>query len=242
MGESVGLWAGTAASAGGGGFSPAVAAAIGSAAGGFTGGFINAAGNGRNPLVGGLTGAGIGATIGFLIGAAIEYGPTSNFGEGGHTVHGGPSREWSGPVPEDLVLENPTGGSIRGMDSYGEGHYGAARFRNGIRYGHEGTDFLGDAGQEVSVPVVGNRGVERFGGVGNSRSVYLDTGVRATDTLNRFRVTYLHIDPKTLTVLNPAQYGYTGMSPHVHVQLEQNIGGHFYPVNATPFIRGYQFP
>lgn len=74
VGARVGTWAGTAASAGGGGFSPTAAAAIGGAAGGFTGGFINAAGYGRNPLLGGLTGGAIGATLGFLIGAAIEYG------------------------------------------------------------------------------------------------------------------------------------------------------------------------
>ena len=158
--------------------------------------------------------------IGYAATAVAVYSFVSGIGggsveymEGGPaTLHDGPGaplREWQGPVPDNLQLENPTGGGIRGLDGYGQGHYWAPRARNGLRYGHEGTDFLGSAGQEVSPPVVGNS-IERFGGRGFSRNVYLDSGLRVTDPSGQFRVTFFHVDPKTAAILDPTRFGFLG--------------------------------
>ncbi len=46
---------------------------------------------------------------------------------------------------------NPTGRSARGEDAYGSGHFGASR---GGR-GHEGVDYVAEAGQQVVAPIAG---------------------------------------------------------------------------------------
>ena len=50
-----------------------------------------------------------------------------------------------------VAYGKPTGLSVRGTDSYGEGHHGASR---GTRT-HDGTDYTSTAGQQVKAPLSG---------------------------------------------------------------------------------------
>ena len=59
------------------------------------------------------------------------------------------SPDINGDGQADFV--NPTGKSARGEDAYGSGHFGASR---GGR-GHEGVDYVAEAGQQVLAPIAG---------------------------------------------------------------------------------------
>jgi hypothetical protein len=127
-----------------------------------------------------------------------------------------------------MTLLNPTGGGIRVKDDWGNGYYGAPR--GGGRF-HAGLDIVGAPGQQFSLP---------FAGATQNIGRRFDRGVLVTHRSGRYRAILLHGDPVTLRIIDPAQFGYRGMAPHIHLQLEQNIGGHWYNVNPTPFL--FPFP
>ena len=142
---------------------------------------------------------------------------------GGHQVFG-PPKDYEGQLPNGMSLRNPTGGDIRLPDNYGHGYYGAPRQGGGS---HAGVDVVGNVGQQVDLPFAGNKNIIGSG---------YDRGVMITHPSGKYRVLLLHIDPQKMEVLDPVQYGLHGMTPHVHFQLEQSIGGHWRNVDPTPIL------
>lgn len=64
----------------------------------------------------------------------------------------GPTFWTLGPMPQPDQFANPTGGTVRGCDSYGCGHFGAPR---GTSRTHDGADWVSTPGQDVFAPVNG---------------------------------------------------------------------------------------
>jgi hypothetical protein len=126
-----------------------------------------------------------------------------------------------------MSLKNPTDGGIRSPDQWGEGHYGAPRAGGKI---HAGVDVAGQAGQQFDLP---------FQGKTQAIGQGFDRGMLVTHPSGQYRALLLHGNPQTMTVMNPAQFGYHDMTPHIHFQLEQFIGGHWRHVNPTPFLFPY---
>ena len=143
---------------------------------------------------------------------------------GGHQEFG-PPKQYEGQLPSEMTLVNPTGGDIRLQDNYGHGYYGAPR--PGGKF-HAGIDIVGIGGQPIVLPFTNGTQTNIGGG--------FDRGVTVTHPSGKYRVLLLHVNPQTMAVLDPAQYGQHGMTPHVHFQLEQSIGGHWRNVDPTPIM------
>jgi hypothetical protein len=138
----------------------------------------------------------------------IENGISENLQDaGGHQVFGAPKR-YEGQLPNGMTLDNPTGGDIRLQDNYGHGYYGAPRPAGAF---HAGIDIVGIGGQPIVLPFT--NGTQTNLGSG------FDRGVMVTHQSGKYRVLLLHVNSQTMAVLDPAQYGYHGMTPHVRFQL-----------------------
>lgn len=127
-----------------------------------------------------------------------------------------------------MTITNPTGKGIRVNDAWGGGYYGASRA--GGRF-HAGLDIVGDPGQSFALPFNGPTQVIGQG---------FDRGLIVNHPSGVYRALLLHGDPTTMKVFDPFAFGYRGMAAHIHLQLEQNIGGHWRNVNPTPFL--FPFP
>jgi RHS repeat-associated protein len=117
---------------------------------------------------------------------------------------------------------NPTGGSVRGQDVWGSGHYGASR-DSGTR-SHAGVDYIGNVGGAVVAPYSGSMEVL------NENEVRITTLPDATSTQISCRL--LHIVPNdavgsirqvteadTIGRVEDITGQYPGITTHVHLEI-----------------------
>jgi peptidoglycan LD-endopeptidase LytH len=130
-------------------------------------------------------------------------------------------RDVDGDGAADFV--NPTGKGVRAHDAFGEGEFGASR--DGGGRGHEGVDYIADAGQTVVAPISGY--VTKIG------QAYSDGDFRFIEISNpalqfEARVFYVRPDVKVgdvvrlgtpIGTVRTLQTRYAGITDHVHLEL-----------------------
>jgi murein DD-endopeptidase MepM/ murein hydrolase activator NlpD len=166
----------------------------------------------------------------------------------GHAVRvsaherGAPGAGANAPVGDSSGLpkmENPVyGGTIRGRDGYGTGHFGADRVGpDGKHYPHKGIDVVAKPGQPVYSPVGGTIEGPPFDPYRSrkaSRGIYEGVTIR-TDDGHRVRIMYVnsHVRSGTrvesgtpigtaqdLSKVYPPRKGGT-MTNHVHIDIKK---------------------
>jgi hypothetical protein len=128
----------------------------------------------------------------------------------------------------DIILLNPTGGVVRGTDSWGSGCYGA--IRDGGSRVHRGVDLEGMVGQWVVSPYDGK--ITRFPrpyGDGGAGDRGIEIVIPKID--RRIKLFYVaHIPKLEMTFVKRGdrigrllslEARYPGITPHVHVELWQ---------------------
>jgi len=138
------------------------------------------------------------------------------------------SADINGDGQADFV--NPTGKSARGKDAYGSGHFGASR---GGR-GHEGVDYVAEAGQQVVAPIAGF--VTRVGYAYKDSFDY--RYVEITNRLTGYTARVMYVGPEVQVgqalalgeVIGRAQSLQArypnGITNHVHLEIARLDGRH----------------
>lgn len=96
-------------------------------------------------------------------------------------------KDIDGDGADDFV--HPTGGSMRGLDAFGYGHFGASR-DGGSRH-HKGVDYRAQAGQAVKAPISGY--VTKIGSAYSSSPEYRYIEIR--NPALRYEVRVFYVDP-----------------------------------------------
>ncbi len=139
---------------------------------------------------------------------------------------------------KSIKFMNPTGGGIRGQDSYGDGSFGASR--DGGRRSHASVDYIATVGQNVVSSADGT--IYKFGFPYNNDLSYRYVGIE-TPQGHRIRQMYVMPDA-SLSVGDSVSAGdvvgtyqslqkrFPGIIEHVHLDIEK--GGAF--VDPTTLI------
>jgi len=182
-----------------------------------------------------------GLAVGFLLGQQARVVPPAPLAD----VVGSPSRALrSIGVDLDgdgqLDLARPVENTVRGVDAYGSGAFGASR--DGGRRAHRGVDFVARPGEPVRAPIAGV--VTRIGRAYASQDElkYIEIANLAT----RYTARVLYVGPAVKlgwVVAAGDTIGYAqnlagrypaGMTNHVHVELTGRRGGRLDPLVALP--------
>ncbi|HYG26190.1 MAG TPA: M23 family metallopeptidase [Caulobacteraceae bacterium] len=149
-------------------------------------------------------------------------------------------KDVDGDGAEDFV--NPTGGSMRAVDAFGHGHFGASR-DGGSRH-HKGVDYRAEAGQPVKAPISGY--VTRIGTAYSSSPEY--RYIEITNPALRYEARVFYVDPDvrvgetvrlgdiigTVRSLK-LKYG-DGMTDHVHLEIKTPGGRN---IDATEVLTAH---
>jgi peptidoglycan LD-endopeptidase LytH len=121
---------------------------------------------------------------------------------------------------------NPTGFEVRAHDAFGHGHFGASR--DGGSRDHEGVDYVGFAGQDVTAPIAGqvtrmgyaySDGAHKYVEITNSetgyqaRVFYVDASVAIGDQVGL---------GQKIGALKTLQTRYPGITDHVHLEVSKS--------------------
>ena len=129
-----------------------------------------------------------------------------------------------------LLFVNPTGGSIRGQDKRGSGHFRAPR-NNPVGY-HEGTDYVSRPGQSVKAVISGR--IKKYGWPyrGDGVTRLIDVENEQGYEVRHFYVQmsgHLSVGNKVVAgqVIGTAQAighkpGFEGITEHVHIEIIKN--------------------